>query len=144
MNICLWHFTGRVEDARQIQAGGFREFSEGLWGLRWPCFSLAGERNWEPVWGPALVEVSLEIDEQELASYEQGGVGVSASRGLPLCYQIPPEVVNARTVRRQAHDNADHLPRTSEEYSAALLSIGDIAGVMLIGAPAPMDRPLEP
>jgi hypothetical protein len=108
MIVHLWHFTRRAEDARQIQAEGFRDYSSYEFGLRWPCFSLAGERRWEIERGPALVEVWLEIDEQELDGYEPGR-GDDEDR--TIFYQIPPAAINAYTVKRLAHDNADHIPR---------------------------------
>jgi hypothetical protein len=112
--IHLWHFTHSPAVARQIQAEGFQDKSSHEHGLRWPCFSLPGERNWEQIWGPALVEVWLEMDDQEFAGYEQGGRGAAATSGTIVSYQIPPDLINAHTVKRRAHDNADHLPWPSE------------------------------
>jgi hypothetical protein len=110
----LWHFTHSPAVARQIQAEGFRDNSIDEYDLRWPCFSLPGERTWEKSCGRALVVVWLEIDEQELAGYEQGGPGAAAGSGSIISYQIPPDIINAHTVERRAYDDVDQLTQSSE------------------------------
>jgi hypothetical protein len=114
MAIYLWHFTHSPAVARQIQAEGFRDNSSHEYGLRWPCFSLPWERKWEKTWGPALVVVWLEFDEEELAGYEQGGRGAAAGSGSIISYQIPPDILKIHTVKRRAYDNVDQVTRTSE------------------------------
>jgi hypothetical protein len=115
MKLHLWHFTRRIEDARKIQAEGFLDHSSGRLGIRWPCFSLAGERHWEIERGPALVEVWIDIDEQELAT-DFTRHGRDGQRTV-VFYQIVPNRLNAPGVERLAHDNADHLPRSLEAYA---------------------------
>jgi hypothetical protein len=110
MKLHLWHFTRRAEDARKIQDEGFMDHSTGALGVRWPCLALAGERNWEVERGPALVEVWIDIDEQSLSDYFTR-YGSDGRRDI-IFYQIVPDLLNAPGVRRLAHDNADHLPRT--------------------------------
>jgi hypothetical protein len=78
-----------------------------------PAEGFGGRRHAVHVlclWGPALVEVWLETDDQEFAGYEQGSQGVAAASGTIISYQIPPDIINAHTVQRLAHDTADHLP----------------------------------
>jgi hypothetical protein len=110
MEFHLWHFTHRAEDARRIQEEGFRDHSSGQLGIRWPCLSLAGER----AWGPALVEVWIDIDQQLVDIYFTRFVRIGYHD--ILFYQIEPSFLNAPGVKRLAHDNADHLPRTSDAY----------------------------
>jgi len=114
MKFHLWHFTHRVEDARRIQREGFRDHSSGQLGIRWPCLSLAGERAWEATWGPALVEVWTDIDQQLIDMNFKRFARID-HRDI-LFYQIEPSFLNAPTVKRFAHDNADHLPWTSDAY----------------------------
>ena len=114
MVIHLWHFTRRTEHARKIQAEGFRDHSSREYGTRWPCLSLAGERNWEVENGPAVVEVWIDIDERELADFKR--LSFNGQQDV-IFYQIPPARLNVPGVRRLAHDNADHLPPSLEAYA---------------------------
>jgi hypothetical protein len=104
-----------MEDARRIQDEGFLDHSSGRLGIRWPCLSLAGERAWESTWGPALVEVWIDID-QNLVDTMFTRLARIGHRDI-IFYQIEPSYLNAPEVKRLAHDNADHLPRTSDAYS---------------------------
>jgi hypothetical protein len=116
MAVHLWHFTHSADIARKIEAEGFLDRSSVEYGPRCPCFSLPGERYWEGTWGPALVEMWLDIDEQKLNDRSYYYRGPWPGEPGPPYYQIPTEVVNVCTVKRRSHANADHLPRSSEAY----------------------------
>jgi hypothetical protein len=117
MLVHLWHFAGVAEYASRIQDEGFWDKSSYELGRRWPCLALAGERQWEKDKGPALVEVWIDIDEQELAMF--AGCVIDGRRTI-VYYQIPPALLNAPGVKRLAHDNADHLPRTPDAYAKVI------------------------
>jgi hypothetical protein len=114
MKLHLWHFTTSAAAAKSIEEFGFWDMDTFQFGTRWPCFSQAGERHWESERGPALVEVWLEIDEDVLAA-EFTRRCRDGDRVITY-YQFIPELLNFPHVRRLAHENADHLSRTPEEY----------------------------
>jgi hypothetical protein len=115
MGLHLWHFTPRFEDARKIQDEGFCDSSSEKHGLRWPCFSEAGERLWEPENGPALVEVWIDIDERLLAA--EFTRHRTVGRRTVVYYEIEPKYLNAPGVKRIAQENVEaalrHMPATS-------------------------------
>jgi hypothetical protein len=67
MIVHLWHFTA-TQNIKSIREEGFRL------GPNRPgnYFSPAGDMSCKGAWGPGLVEVWLEIDEQELAGFKYG------------------------------------------------------------------------
>lgn len=107
MKLHLWHFTHSIEAARSIERDGFLDPSTGEIGVRWPCFSLAGQRYWEQERGPALVEVWIDIDDRWLAYIMR--IRRDGERPI-VFYQIVPELLNAPGVKRLAHDSANDLP----------------------------------
>jgi hypothetical protein len=127
MTIHLWHFAGLAQYARGIQDEGFWDESSHEFGTRSPCFSLAGERQWEKIKGPALVEVWIDIEEQALAMF--AGCVIDGLRTI-VYYQIPPHLLNAPGVKRLAHDDANHLPRTPEAYAMSRSVARDLVEVI--------------
>ena len=64
--------------------------------------------------GAGVVEVWIDI-ESKLVDMNFTRFARIGHRDI-LFYQIEPSFLNAPGVKRLAHDNADHLPRTSDAY----------------------------
>jgi hypothetical protein len=114
MVIHLWHFTD-TQCVKQIRTGGFvlRDDPEGSSIQLGVYFSLAGEMNWSHC-GPGLIELWLDVDEHELASYKHlAGDGV---RYIDF-YIIPLSVLQTDRVQRWSfHDDVSkfELERMTE------------------------------
>jgi hypothetical protein len=126
MIIHLWHFTWTVANAKRVRDEGFQRARD-----RDPCFSVPGETFWKESHGPALVEVWLDIDEQELAVYECGVV--DGGRHI-VFYTIPVDVVNARKVEMHVYANADDLLPPVVGWPALRLYLSAMATVSAFGA----------
>jgi hypothetical protein len=106
----LWHFTS-PRDAVQFQADGFPVGEYDSVPFRF-CFSHPGERYWERLHGPALLEVWLEYDERVIAGHVFSIV--SDGRTIPF-YSIPSEEINGNALRMHVHETADGLPTVAED-----------------------------
>jgi hypothetical protein len=102
----LWHFT-KPENASSILEGGFLDNKFG-----YVNFTAAGDTTYEG-WGPALIEVTLNVSDEELerVGYRLESIDTYEKQAGPLVkiedparyrrsvfYQIPAAYVNAHTV----------------------------------------------
>jgi hypothetical protein len=106
MMVHLWHFT-KTETVKLIRAQGFKtRYDLNRLGND---FVLPGEMSPKSVFGPALIEVWIDLDRAAIDIDYYKWSYIEGSRSV-VVYRIPDHVVNDYAIKWRFTDNIDVLP----------------------------------